>query len=73
MKVDLKGKVAVVTGGGGILCSFISAPLAWFVGVRGIFVASGVILLIMIPMLIPAMKAYQKGQEIMAAKADSEQ
>ncbi|MBQ7178306.1 MAG: MFS transporter [Victivallales bacterium] len=67
------GWTASLNSGGGILCSFISAPLAWFVGVRGIFVASGVILLIMIPMLIPAMKAYQKGQEIMAAKADSEQ
>ena len=67
------GWTASLNSGGGILCSAISAPLAWFVGVRGIFVASGVILLIMIPMLIPAMKAYQEGLEIMASKADSQQ
>ena len=67
------GWTASLNSGGGILCSFISAPLAWFVGVRGIFVASGVILLIMIPMLIPAMKAYQKGLDLMTSKADSQQ
>ncbi len=66
------GWTASLNSGGGILCSFISAPLAWFVGVRGIFVASGVILLIMIPMLIPAMKAYQKGLKIMADQNSKE-
>ena len=67
------GWTASLNSGGGILCSFISAPLAWFVGVRGIFVASGVILLIMIPMLIPAMKAYQRGLNLMAEKGQEDQ
>jgi len=66
------GWTASLDSCGGILCSFISAPLAWLVGVRGIFVASGVFFLLMVPLMIPTIKAYRQGEERMAANKTAE-
>ena len=51
---------------GGIICSFISAPVSYWIGVRGVFVASAIIFLLMLPLLIPTIKAYKK--ELQAAE-----
>ena len=67
------GWTASLNSGGGILCNFISAPLAYYVGVRGIFMASGIILLIMVPLLIPSFRAYNKGLELIKSNSNIEQ
>ena len=67
------GWTASLNSGGGILCNFISAPLAWFVGVRGIFMASGTILLLMLPLLLPTLKGYRKAQLLMESQSKSVQ
>ena len=45
---------------GGIVCSFISAGIAYFSGVRGIFMAAAIMLAMMIPLLFPTVRAMNK-------------
>ena len=45
---------------GGILCAFISAPLAYFSTVRGIFAAGALIIALMIPLMYPTARACDK-------------
>ena len=45
---------------GGIVCSFISASIAYISGVRGIFIAGASILALMIPLMIPTIAAMKK-------------
>ena len=59
------GWTASLSSLGGIICSFISAPVSYWIGVRGVFVASAIIFLLMLPLLFPTIKAYKK--ELQAA------
>ena len=59
------GWTASLSSLGGIICSFISAPVSSWIGVRGVFVASAIIFLLMLPLLFPTIKAYKK--ELQAA------
>ncbi len=54
------GWTASLNSFGGIVSNLISAPLAFYVGVRGIYVAAAVMFAVMIPVLIPTMIAYKK-------------
>ena len=45
---------------GGILCAFISAPLAYYSTVRGIFAAGALIIALMIPLMYPTARACDK-------------
>ena len=45
---------------GGIICSFISAGIVYFSGVRGIFMAAALIMAVMIPLLFPTVRAMNK-------------
>ena len=51
---------ASVSTAGGIICSFISAGIAYYIGVRGIFLAAATLMFIMIPMTFPTVRAYLK-------------
>lgn len=57
------GWSASVNTAGGIVCSFISAPLAYYCGARGIFIAASLMLFIMIPLMIPASICCKKEEE----------
>ena len=54
------GWSASLSSGGGIACSFISGAIAYFADVRGIFAASAVLLLLMVPMMLPTNRACRK-------------
>ena len=45
---------------GGIICSFLGGSIAYFSGVRGIYIASACMLFLMLPMLIPTFAAMRK-------------
>ena len=45
---------------GGIICSFLGGGIAFFSGVRGIYIVSACMLFIMLPMLIPTFAAMRK-------------
>jgi DHA1 family multidrug resistance protein-like MFS transporter len=45
---------------GGIICSFLGGGIAYFSGVRGIYIVSACMLFIMLPMLIPTFAAMRK-------------
>lgn len=49
-----------VSTAGGIICSFMSASIAYFVGVRGIFVAAASLMFLMIPLTFPTVRACLK-------------
>lgn len=44
---------------GGIVCAFISGGLAYFSGIRGIFIAAAVFFFLMIPLMIPTLRAME--------------
>ena len=48
------GWSASLSTAGGIFCSFISGPIALYIGVRGIFYAAAIIMATMLLVLIPA-------------------
>jgi len=54
------GWTASINSAGGILCNLISGPVVYYVGVRGVFTAAALIFFLMIPMLLPAPRAYNK-------------
>ena len=66
------GWSASVNTAGGIVCSFISAPIAYFSGVRGIFAAAAVMLFVMIPLMIPASICCKKEEEAETARREAE-
>ena len=45
---------------GGIICSFLGGGIAYFSGVRGVYIVSACMLFIMLPMLIPTFAAMRK-------------
>lgn len=49
-----------VNTAGGIICSFISAGIAFYIGVRGIFMAAALIMFLMVPLTIPTIRACLK-------------
>lgn len=48
---------------GGILCSFISGGIALFGSIRGIFASAGLIMLLMVPLMIPAGRACKREEK----------
>ena len=46
-----------VSTAGGIICSFISAGIAFYIGVRGIFMAAALMMFLMVPLTIPTVRA----------------
>lgn len=49
-----------VNTAGGILCSFLGGSIAFFSGVRGVYMASAIIFALMLPILIPTVWAMKK-------------
>lgn len=49
-----------VNTAGGIICSFLGGGVVWFSGVQGVYMVSAIILLLMIPLMIPAVCAMKK-------------
>ena len=49
-----------VNTAGGIVCSFLGGSVIWLTGVRGVYMAAALILVIMIPLLIPMMFSIRK-------------
>lgn len=49
-----------VNTAGGIVCSLLGGTVVWFCGIRGVYIASAVILAIMIPIFIPTVMAMKK-------------
>ena len=49
-----------VSTGGGILCSALSAGIVYYLNVRWIFAAGGFLLLCMIPLTIPTVRACRR-------------
>lgn len=49
-----------VNTAGGIICSFVGGGVIWLSGVRGLYVASALILVVMIPLMLPAVLAMKK-------------
>ena len=45
---------------GGIVCSFLGGAVIWLTDVRGVYVAAALILFIMIPLMIPTVRAMKK-------------
>ena len=45
---------------GGIVCSFLGGSVVWLSGVRGVYIASALILALMIPLMLPAVIAMKK-------------
>ena len=45
---------------GGIVCSFLGGGIAYFSGIRGIYVVAALLLFIMIPLLLPTISAMRK-------------
>ena len=45
---------------GGILCSFVGGSVVWLSGVRGVYIASALIIALMIPIVIPTVRAVKK-------------
>ncbi|MBR2904398.1 MAG: MFS transporter [Lentisphaeria bacterium] len=66
------GWSASVNTAGGIFCSFISAPIAYYSGVRGIFVTASIMLFAMIPLMIPASICCKKEEEEENARRETE-
>lgn len=66
------GWSASVNTAGGIFCSFISAPIAYYSGVRGIFVTASIMLFAMIPLMIPASICCKKEEEEESARREAE-
>ena len=60
LKGTFFGWSASVSTAGGIICSFISAGIAYYIGVRGIFLAAAILMFIMIPMTFPTVRACLK-------------
>lgn len=54
------GLTASLNSGGGIICNLISGPVAYYIQVRGVFAVGSLIFFIMIPLLIPTIRAYMK-------------
>ena len=57
------GWSASVNTAGGILCSFISSPIAYYIGVRGIFYSAAIILALMLVMLLPTVRACNREEQ----------
>lgn len=53
------GWTASLSTAGGVLCNLLSGALAYYVGVRGVFAAGGITFLLMVPLLIPFLRAYR--------------
>lgn len=66
------GWSASVNTAGGIICSFISAPIAYYSGVRGIFVTAALMLFAMIPLMIPASLCCKKEEAEEMARREAE-
>ena len=49
-----------VNTAGGIVCSFLGGTIVWFCGIRGVYIASAVILAIMLPIMLPTVRAMKK-------------
>ena len=49
-----------VNTAGGIVCSFLGGSVIWLTDVRGVYVAAALILIIMIPLMIPTVRAIRK-------------
>ena len=49
-----------VNTAGGIVCSFLGGTVVWFCGIRGVYMASALIIAIMLPILIPTVIAMKK-------------
>lgn len=45
---------------GGIICSFLGGSIAYFSGVRGVYIASAVMLFMMLPIMLPTIRAMHK-------------
>lgn len=45
---------------GGIVCSFLGGSVIWLTDVRGVYMAAALILIIMIPLMIPTVRAIRK-------------
>ena len=60
LKGTFFGWSASVSTAGGIICSFISAGIAYYIGVRGIFLAAATLMFIMIPLTFPTVRACLK-------------
>ena len=45
---------------GGIVCSFLGGGVAWLTGVRGVYITSALILLLMLPLMVPTFLAMKK-------------
>ena len=49
-----------ISNAGGIICSFVGGSVVWFSGVRGVYVASALIIFLMIPLMFPTVRAMKK-------------
>ncbi len=49
-----------VNTAGGIVCSFLGGSVIWLTDVRGVYMAAALILIIMIPLMIPTVRAIKK-------------
>ena len=49
-----------ISNAGGIICSFVGGGVVWFSGVRGVYVASALIIFLMIPLMFPTVRAMKK-------------
>lgn len=49
-----------VSTAGGIVCSFLGGSISYFSGVRGVYIASASMLLLMLPILLPTVHAMKK-------------
>ena len=49
-----------VNTAGGIVCSFLSAGIVYYIGVRGIFIAAATLLFLMVPLTFPTVRACLK-------------
>ncbi len=45
---------------GGIVCSFLGGGVAWLTGVRGVYITSALILLLMLPLMVPTFLVMKK-------------
>ena len=66
LKGTFFGWSASVSTAGGIICSFISAGIAYYIGVRGIFLAAATLMFIMIPLTFPTVRACLKEYRVPA-------
>ncbi len=58
------GWSASVNTAGGIICSFISSPIAFYIGVRGIFYSAAIIMATMLLCLIPTIHACNREEKL---------